>query len=110
MARLLKPLSTEKTILLGVVLYQLITGIIAAYSSIDLMIPCLFKTLFHIECLGCGLSRAAIDVVLLRWNSAYTQYPQVFLVIGLIGFVLCKKQLQEVLRKKMPYKFHRIHF
>lgn len=110
MARLLKPLSTEKTILLGVVLYQLITGIIAAYSSIDLMIPCLFKALFHIECWGCGLSRAAIDVVLLRWNSAYSQHPQVFLIMGLMGFALFKEQLQEVFRKKMAHRFHRIHF
>lgn len=110
MANLLKPLSTEKAILLGIVLYQLVTGIIAAYSSIDVMIPCIFKTALHFECWGCGLSRAAIDVVLLRWSSAYDQHPQVFLVIGLIGFALFKRQLKEVFRKKMAHRFHRIHF
>jgi hypothetical protein len=110
MARVLKPLSIEKKILFSVLLYQLLTGILAAYSSIDVMIPCIFKTVFHIECWGCGLSRAAIDVVLLRWNSAYAQHPLVFLIIGLVGFVLFKTQLQKVFRKKISHRFHRIHF
>jgi hypothetical protein len=110
MASVLRPLSIEKKILLGVLLYQLLTGVIAAYSSIDVMIPCLFKTVFHIECWGCGLSRAAIEVVLLRWNSAYAQHPLVFIIMGLMGFVLFKTQLQKVFRKKIAHRFHRIHF
>lgn len=110
MASVIKPLSKEKSILLGVVIYQLISGIVAAYFSVDIMIPCLFKALFHFECWGCGFSRAAIDVVLLRWNSAYAQYPPVFIIMGLMGFVLFKTQLQEAFRKKMAHRFHSIHF
>lgn len=110
MASVLKPPSIEKGILLSVLLYQLLTGVLAAYSSIDVMIPCIFKAVFHIECWGCGLSRAAIDVVLLRWNTAYAQHPLVFLIMGLTGFVLFKTHLQKVFRKKIAHRFHRIHF
>ena len=48
----------------AVVVYQLTTGLLAEYGVIDLMIPCLFKTFFHVECWGCGLSSAAIELVI----------------------------------------------
>ncbi len=110
MASLLKSLSIEKTILLVVVLYQLLAGIIAAYSSVNVMIPCIFKAVFHFECWGCGLSRAVIDMVLLRWNSAYAQHPLVFIIMGLMGFTLFKTHVQVVFRKKISHRFQPIHF
>ena len=81
---------SEKWLLTAIVGYQLFSGLILALFSVDFMIPCLFKTVFHIECWGCGLSRAAIDVVLLNWGEAYHRNPIIFLVLAMALFSIKK--------------------
>jgi len=81
---------SEKLLLTTIVGYQLFSGLILAFFSIDFMIPCLFKTVLHVECWGCGLSRAAIDVVLLNWGEAYRRNPIIFLVLAIAIFSVKK--------------------
>ena len=81
---------SEKLLLTTIVGYQLFSGLILAFFSIDFMIPCLFKTVLHVECWGCGLSRAAIDVVLLNWGEAYHRNPIIFLVLAMAIFSIKK--------------------
>lgn len=81
---------SEKLLLTAIVGYQLFSGLILAFFSIDFMIPCLFKTVLHVECWGCGLSRAAIDVVLLNWGEAYRRNPIIFLVLAIAIFSVKK--------------------
>ena len=81
---------SEKWLLTTFVGYQLLSGLILAFFSIDFMIPCLFKTVLHVECWGCGLSRAAIDVVLLNWGEAYRRNPIIFLVLAMAIFSIKK--------------------
>lgn len=77
----------NQSVLLTVVLsYQLLSGLIAEYSEVNVMIPCLFKTFFHFECWGCGLSLAAIDFVHLRWLEAAEHHPMIFLVSALMAY------------------------
>ena len=40
-----------------------------------LKIPCLFKWLFHIECPGCGITRACLSVLRLDFASAFEFNP-----------------------------------
>lgn len=77
----------------AVVVYQLTTGLIAEYGAIDLMIPCLFKTLFHVECWGCGLSSAAIELLHFRFSLAAEKNPIIFAVVGLVAYYFAKHSL-----------------
>ena len=77
----------------AVVVYQVTTGLIAEYSAIDLMIPCLFKTFFHVECWGCGLSSAAIELLHFRFSLAAQKNPLIYVVMGLVLYYLAKHPL-----------------
>ena len=52
------------------------------------MIPCLSKTLFGIECLGCGFQRALLLVLKGEWNEAFAMYPAVYSMLAMFGGIL----------------------
>lgn len=52
------------------------------------MIPCLSKTLFGIECLGCGFQRAVVLLLQGELKASFLLYPALFpllLFFGTIG-------------------------
>jgi hypothetical protein len=51
------------------------------------MIPCLFKTLFGIECLGCGFQRSIFLLFKGEFLAAFKMYPAVFSTLLFFGFV-----------------------
>ena len=77
----------------AVLVYQVTAGLMAEYSAIDLMIPCLFKTFFHVECWGCGLSSAAIELLHFRFSLAAQKNPLIYAVMGLVLYYLAKHPL-----------------
>ena len=55
------------------------------------MIPCLFKALFGIECLGCGFQRAVVLLFKGDFTDAFYRYPAIYMVLIFIAlFVLDK--------------------
>ncbi|MGL2986303.1 DUF2752 domain-containing protein [Flavobacterium sp. RSSA_27] len=52
------------------------------------MIPCLSKTLFGIECLGCGFQRALLLVLKGEWSAAFAMYPAVYSMLAMFCGVL----------------------
>ncbi|TDE01446.1 DUF2752 domain-containing protein [Flavobacterium hiemivividum] len=53
------------------------------------MIPCLSKTLFGVECLGCGFQRSLLLLFKGDITSSFQMYPALFtslLFLGLLGF------------------------
>jgi len=53
------------------------------------MLPCLFKTLFGIECLGCGFQRSVFLLFQGDFSGAFKMYPAVYtslLFLGIGGF------------------------
>ena len=52
------------------------------------MIPCLSKTLFGIECLGCGFQRALLLVLKGEWDEAFAMYPAVYSMLAMFGSIL----------------------
>jgi hypothetical protein len=54
----------------------------------DFLIPCLFKTLFGIDCLGCGLQRAI--VLLFKGNliEAFFMYPAIYTIFLFVGMMI----------------------
>jgi hypothetical protein len=58
------------------------------------MIPCLSKTLFGVECLGCGFQRSFLLLLKGDFTGSFHMYPALFtslLFLGLLGFHLIYK-------------------
>lgn len=51
------------------------------------MIPCLSKTLFGIECLGCGFQRAFLLLLKGEFSMAFQMYPAVYTTLIFLGFL-----------------------
>jgi uncharacterized membrane protein len=51
------------------------------------MFPCISKTLFGIECLGCGFQRAFVFLLEGNFGAALKMYPAIFTSLILILFV-----------------------
>lgn len=51
------------------------------------MIPCLSKTLFGIECLGCGFQRAFLLLLKGEFLMAFQMYPAVYTTLIFLGFL-----------------------
>ena len=54
----------------------------------DYMLPCLNKQLFGIECLGCGIQRAAALLFKGEFIAAFKIYPAIYSLILLVLFLL----------------------
>ncbi|WP_264537007.1 DUF2752 domain-containing protein [Flavobacterium sp. N1736] len=51
------------------------------------MLPCLFKTLFGIECLGCGFQRALFLLFQGHFFAAFKMYPALYSTLIFIAFL-----------------------
>ncbi|MFE3866645.1 DUF2752 domain-containing protein [Flavobacterium sp. LS2P90] len=52
------------------------------------MIPCLSKTLFGVECLGCGFQRGLLLLLQGNFAAAFQMYPAIYttlLFLGILG-------------------------
>ena len=52
------------------------------------MFPCLSKTLFGIECLGCGFQRSLVMLLQRDFSGSFKMYPALlttFLFLGILG-------------------------
>ena len=63
------------------------------------MLPCLFKSILGIECLGCGVQRSALLIFSGNWVKGLHQYPSIIPLIILlstliIGFIHKNKKLK----------------
>jgi uncharacterized protein YqgC (DUF456 family) len=52
------------------------------------MLPCLFKTLFGIECLGCGFQRALFLLFEGEFLAAFKMFPALYSTLLFLGFAL----------------------
>lgn len=51
------------------------------------MIPCLSKTLFGLECLGCGFQRGLFLLLEGDFVGAFEMYPALYVVLIFIGIL-----------------------
>nr|WP_314867256.1 DUF2752 domain-containing protein [uncultured Flavobacterium sp.] len=51
------------------------------------MLPCISKTLFGIECLGCGFQRAFTLVLQGNFEAAFKMYPAIYSCLIFILFI-----------------------
>lgn len=51
------------------------------------MIPCLSKTLFGVECLGCGFQRGLYLLLTGNFIAAFQMYPAIYTTLIFLGIV-----------------------
>ncbi|MGO4816857.1 DUF2752 domain-containing protein [Flavobacterium sp. W22_SRS_FP1] len=60
------------------------------------MFPCFSKTLFGVECLGCGFQRSLVLLLRGDFTASFQMYPALFtslLFLGFIGFHFINRRL-----------------
>lgn len=58
------------------------------------MLPCMNKSLFGIDCIGCGTQRALMLIVNGDFNKAFYVFPPIYttmLLLGLLGLHIADK-------------------
>ena len=54
----------------------------------EYMLPCLNKSLFGVECTGCGAQRALIALFKGEFQAAFDLYPAIFTLSLFAGFLM----------------------
>ena len=54
----------------------------------DLLLPCLNKQIFGLDCYGCGGQRALLMVFRGEFSAAFKMFPAIYPLLILLGFVL----------------------
>ena len=84
--------------------YSFISVILFVFFNIDILVPCVFKKIFHFECWGCGLTTAFIHLLKFDMIAAYQSNWTIFVVIPVIVFLVCKDVLKFNNAQKMKVK------
>ncbi len=74
--------------------YELFALILYRFSSTDILIPCLFKTLFGHSCPGCGMTTAFGELLSFHFIEAFTLNPLVYPFVLGVGYLLVKDYLK----------------
>jgi hypothetical protein len=77
---ILKYISKNK-ILAIISLYFFSSTILKAVSNKDLCIPCIWKSIFGIQCPGCGLTTAFISLIKLNFKNAFETNWLIFIIV-----------------------------
>ena len=62
-------------------LYFGIGMVLELFFSIDLLVPCLWDSIFGFRCPGCGLTTACMELLSLDFRSAWQENPLIFVVL-----------------------------
>lgn len=52
------------------------------------MLPCLNKSLFGVDCTGCGAQRALVALIRGDFHAAFDLYPAIFTLALFAGFLI----------------------
>jgi len=62
-------------------IYIILSLLLKSVLNLDIGIPCLWELLFHKECPGCGLTRAAQRLFVFDLEGAARNNPLIFIVV-----------------------------
>ncbi|MBO4590421.1 MAG: DUF2752 domain-containing protein [Bacteroidaceae bacterium] len=54
------------------------------FTSINILPPCLWTTIFHVHCPGCGMTRACLCLLQLDFVGAWKTNPLIFPAVAII--------------------------
>ena len=63
--------------------YFLFSAILKPTANIDICIPCLWKSIFGVQCHGCGLTTALMSLIELNFKKASETNWLIFLIVPL---------------------------
>ncbi len=67
---------------MGVVcLYFITSTLLKTITSIDICLPCIWRTLFGFKCPGCGLTTAFIYLLKMDFNAAFKSNCLIFVLV-----------------------------
>lgn len=78
----------ENLIFFIVCSYIVFSSVLNLITGIDICIPCVFKTIFNVECPGCGLTRAFIHLLEFDFVGAYHSNALIFIVLPVAFYFL----------------------
>ncbi|EKT4499046.1 DUF2752 domain-containing protein [Flavobacterium psychrophilum] len=61
--------------------YFLFSTVLKSTSGVDICIPCLWKSIFGVHCLGCGLTTAFISILELNFKNAFKTNWLIFIIV-----------------------------
>lgn len=70
----------------AIAVYYFGAVILKKIYSVDILIPCIWKSVFGIKCPGCGLTTASISLINFDFPEAFNANPLIFIIIP-IGLV-----------------------
>jgi len=61
--------------------YFVSSSLLFHYTNIDICFPCLWRLLFDMRCLGCGLTHAFLALIHFNFTEAFAENPLIFIVL-----------------------------
>jgi hypothetical protein len=84
------------TLMAVIFAYELVAILLYSFSDgdIDVCIPCLWTTVFHVHCPGCGLTTATMNLMKADVAGAWEANPLVFIVLPAISYYIIRDFLK----------------
>ena len=60
--------------------YFLLSTILKSIAGIDICIPCIWKSIFGVQCPGCGLTTAFISLIELDYRKAFESNWLIYII------------------------------
>ncbi len=74
----------------GLAGYYFIGFILYIFAEVDILIPCIYYTVFNVKCPGCGLTRAFIHLLSFDFTGAWDSNPLIFIFLPGITYYIIK--------------------
>ncbi|HNQ69658.1 MAG TPA: DUF2752 domain-containing protein [Bacteroidales bacterium] len=82
------PYIKKHFLIAGIAGYYFIGLILYVFAKVDILIPCIWHTLFDIRCPGCGLTRAFIELLSFNFSAAWDSNPLIFIVFPALTYYI----------------------
>jgi hypothetical protein len=90
----------KNIVITGVAGYYFIGLILYIFAEIDILIPCIWKSIFDIRCPGCGLTRAFMFLLQLDFTAAWDSNPLIFVVFPALSYYIINDIVKFVKKNK----------
>lgn len=98
--KIILPYLWKNILIAAIVGYYFIGLILYMFAEIDILIPCIWYTLFDIRCPGCGLTTAFIHLLSFDFSAAWGANPLIFIVLPGMSFYIIKDFVRFVKNNK----------
>jgi hypothetical protein len=98
--KIIFPYLKRNIVITGIVGYYFIGLILYIFAEVDILLPCIWYTLFNVRCPGCGLTRAFIHLLSFDFSAAWDSNPLIFIVLPGMSYYIIKDFVRFVKNNK----------